>query len=42
MTWEELHLISFGSREVIALKEGENSKIEVIKVSAKPINYFLF
>lgn len=42
MTWEELHLISFGSTEVIALKEGENLKIEVIKVSVKPINYFMF
>lgn len=32
----------FGSTEVIALQEGENSKIEVMKASIKLINYFLF
>ena len=42
MTREESQCISFGSTKVIALKEGENSKTEVMKVRVKPINYFLF
>lgn len=32
MTWKKSHLISLGSTKMITLKEGENSKIEVIKV----------
>lgn len=42
MTWKKSHLTSFGRTEVIALKEGGNSVIEVMKVSVKLINYFLF
>lgn len=42
MTWKKSHLVSFGSTEVTALKEERNSKIEVIKVNVRPINYFLF
>ena len=42
MTWKKLRLVSFGSTDVIALKEGRKSKIEVIKVNVRPINYFLF
>lgn len=42
MTWKKSHLVSFGSTDVIALKEGRNSTIEVIKVNKKPINYLLF
>ena len=42
MTRKKSHLVSFGSTDVIALKEEGNSKIEVIKVSVRPINYFLF
>lgn len=42
MTWKKLRLVSFGSTDVIALKEGRKSKIEVIKVNVRLINYFLF
>ena len=42
MTRKKSHLVSFGSTDVIALKEEGNSKIEVIKVNVRPINYFLF
>ena len=42
VTWKKSHLVSFGSTEVTALKVERNSKIEVIKVNVRPINYFLF
>lgn len=42
MTWKKSHLVSFGSTDVIALKEGRNSKVEVIKVNTKLTNYLVF
>lgn len=42
MTWKKSHLVSFGSTDVIALKEGRNSKVGVIKVNTKLTNYLVF
>jgi hypothetical protein len=43
MVQKKSQLISFGSTEVIVLRgRGDNSKVEVTKVSVKPINCHLF